>query len=214
MEPALTLREAFAGLAGTGSAAEPPAGHEGLPEDLLIRAIGSYADTAPAEVAEHLSAFVAAPTGIEAGLHLLAAAPAEVPEGEVDLAGIHEPSDGELSDVHNQWDFHALGNADSLDSLDHAPIAQPAVEQHAAPEVAHDSDFGHRAPVSQEHEAEDLTDQADVGHVPLEDLSHEILADEAGFEADHAPAASDEPEPEHHHGDDGHHDPGLDHFAG
>jgi hypothetical protein len=220
MEPALTLREVFAALAGQNGAENPGAlaAHQGLPEDLLIRAIGSYADTAPAEVAEHLSAFVAAPTGAEAGLHLLAAVPVETPEGEVDLGSGHDVSGADLDDLGH---LGGLGNADSLDSLDHAPVAQPAAAEH--PPTSHpapDADFGHSAPADEPPESHELHDfdearaeePDDAGHVSLEDLSHDTLT-EHDADPHHVLDPADEPQPEHH-GDDGHLDPGLDHFAG
>lgn len=212
MEPALTLREVFAGLAGHDGAGNLGAGalpgHEGLPEELVIRAIGSYADTAPAEVAEHLSAFVAAPTDAGEGLGLLSAVPVEIPEGEVSLGGADEPSD----DLDDLGHLDGLGNADDLDALDHAPVVAAGPE-HIGPDDGQDADFGHRHPAIEGHDAgpESASDPDDDGHVPVEDLSGDVVVDdEAG--------AADEPAAEHHDDghddahDDGHHDPGLDHF--
>jgi hypothetical protein len=61
-DPARSLHEVFSSLAGD-PAADPgaalaAAGHAGLPPDLLTEAVVSYADTAPPEVAEHLSPVV------------------------------------------------------------------------------------------------------------------------------------------------------------
>lgn len=66
MAPARSLHEIIAGL--TGDAGTPgdlaavlhAGGHPDLPEDLLAEAVVSFADTAPAEVAEHLAPFVMA----------------------------------------------------------------------------------------------------------------------------------------------------------
>jgi hypothetical protein len=84
------LRDLLAGLAG--EAADPAealreGGHPDLPEALVAEAIVSYADTAPAEVAEHLAPFVidhgpvpsdpaAAGLAVTEGLQLVATAPA------------------------------------------------------------------------------------------------------------------------------------------
>jgi hypothetical protein len=95
MEPVRPLREVFAGLAdhAAGPEATSPdaqsllADYADLPDDLLVTAIGSYASTAPAEVAEHLAEFVAAPdTDPAEGLNLLASAPTGNWLDEVDLS--------------------------------------------------------------------------------------------------------------------------------
>jgi hypothetical protein len=61
------LRDVFADLAGSdGPSATSPAdvlaanGHPDLPNGLVAEAVGSYADTAPVEIAEHLSPYVMA----------------------------------------------------------------------------------------------------------------------------------------------------------
>jgi hypothetical protein len=141
MEPERPLRDVFADLAGHddgGQAAADPraflAEHEGLPDDLLVTAIGSYAGTAPAEVAEHLAPVVAAslPDPGEPGhavgadavgsLNLLVSAPVGEWQGEVPLTpdepdSFHDqiPDDGApWSDLH-ELSNHGLSNADSLD---------------------------------------------------------------------------------------------------
>ncbi|MEV0900024.1 hypothetical protein [Actinoplanes sp. NPDC049802] len=86
MEP---LRDVFAGLAGPGR--DPGDFLRELPEELVAEAVVSYADTAPAEVAEHLAPFVSAHSAVgghdQAGdpgwLELLATAPVEA-EPEID----------------------------------------------------------------------------------------------------------------------------------
>src|SRR3954465_12992343 len=66
MAPARSLHEIIAGLTGdAGTSGDLAAvlragGHPDLPEDLLAEAVISFADTAPAEVAEHLAPFVMA----------------------------------------------------------------------------------------------------------------------------------------------------------
>jgi hypothetical protein len=122
MDDARPLREVFADLAGGTPGTHPGAthadagsalgGHEGLPADLLATAIGSYADTAPAEVAEHLAPFLTDPdAGIDVGLELLADAPVGDWDGEVDLAA---DLDGDLGGGLDG----DLRGADALDHLD------------------------------------------------------------------------------------------------
>lgn len=60
MDPDLPLREVFAEMTGAGAAGDPAGPLWDLPEDLVAEAVISYADTAPAEVAEHLAPFVSA----------------------------------------------------------------------------------------------------------------------------------------------------------
>ncbi|BFU45188.1 hypothetical protein [Krasilnikovia sp. MM14-A1004] len=66
MAPARSLHEIIAGLTGSAgtsgdlAAVLSAGGHPDLPEDLLAEAVVSFADTAPAEVAEHLAPFVMA----------------------------------------------------------------------------------------------------------------------------------------------------------
>lgn len=68
MNPARPLRDIFADpvAGGSGTDAAGPAevlraaGHPDLPDSLVAEAVGSYADTAPIEVAEHLSTYVMA----------------------------------------------------------------------------------------------------------------------------------------------------------
>ncbi|MDG4773283.1 hypothetical protein [Solwaraspora sp. WMMD792] len=92
MAPARSLHEIFAGLPGDAAAHSDVAavldanGYADLPPELLAQAVVSYADTAPAEVAEHLAPFVTAhsqvggdgtvPDDLASPLDLLATAPA------------------------------------------------------------------------------------------------------------------------------------------
>ncbi|MFV2109061.1 MULTISPECIES: hypothetical protein [unclassified Micromonospora] len=92
MAPARSLHEIFAGLPGDAAAHSDVAavldanGYADLPPELLAQAVVSFADTAPAEVAEHLAPFVTAhsqvggdgtvPDELASPLDLLATAPA------------------------------------------------------------------------------------------------------------------------------------------
>jgi hypothetical protein len=103
MEPVRPLRDVFAGLADTSAGPEdagasPPdprsllGEHHDLPDDLLFTAIGSYANTAPAEVAEHLAPIVTEPgADAENALGLLTSAPTGAWDGEVELPDTDEP---------------------------------------------------------------------------------------------------------------------------
>jgi hypothetical protein len=200
MEPARTLRDVFAGMAGhtaghedAGQATSDPrtflAEHENLPDHLLVTAIGSYAGTAPAEVAEHLAPIVAANeadishggetvTGADAmgGLNLLASAPVGAWEGEVSLDPTDhvDPSTDHLDTADHldgsDQDFHLshLGAADSLDHvdhLDHFDQASDVDHQHLAgmPDAAGQEDLF-------EHAADNLhtIDNADTAEHPTD----------------------------------------------
>jgi hypothetical protein len=71
MTGARPLKDVFADLLGGGDGARPDpeaalaaAGHPDLPPELVAEAVVSYADTAPVEVAEHLSPYVIAHSGV------------------------------------------------------------------------------------------------------------------------------------------------------
>jgi hypothetical protein len=69
MDTARPLRDVFADLTGAGDAAGPAellrdSGHPDLPDELVAEAVGSFADTAPIEVAEHLSPYVMAGSAV------------------------------------------------------------------------------------------------------------------------------------------------------
>lgn len=89
MDSARPLRDVFADLTGAGNAAGDPEallrdqGHPELPEHLVAEAVVSYAETAPAEVAEHLAPYVTAHSAVGAG-----EAPGDEPAvGWLDLLG-------------------------------------------------------------------------------------------------------------------------------
>lgn len=152
MEPVHSLRELFASLSGGATAAgEDPAavlasgGHGELPDHLVAEAIGNYADTAPVEVAEHLSPYVLAHSAVPGlepdgwhstgsgdaadGLALLASAP--------DLGVIHDqPDDLEIPIVGHE----AVPEA-------HPHDGAPDALHDGIPDAAHDGpadlDFGH-----------------------------------------------------------------------
>jgi hypothetical protein len=147
MNPARPLRDIFAdpvdGSSGADAAGPAEvlraAGHPDLPDSLVAEAVGSYADTAPIEVAEHLSPYVMAHSPIplpdqaevESGqwLEAVSTAPSVAAEGYDPLLGLDGPPVGldaadhytspanELGDV---IDFGQTGPDDSL-----TPTADP-----------------------------------------------------------------------------------------
>jgi hypothetical protein len=111
---ARSLHEVFGALSGSDApdALFAASGHADLPPELLTEAIASYADTAPPEVAEHLSPVVlgAAPD-LDLGLELLASAP-QVTWDDV-------PPEDEAGDVVELLD----ADADSMTDLPGDPFA-------------------------------------------------------------------------------------------
>jgi hypothetical protein len=231
MEPVRSLRDVFAGLAeqptgpddADSSAPDPRsllAEYHDLPDELLVTAIGSYANTAPAEVAGHLAAFVAAPGADPAeGLDLLSKAPVGTWENEVELpdsydTGSLEPADGTPPDDAMQpddgMDLDHLGVADGLDLDD---TSQPQ----------HDSQdsFGE----SLDHHPTDAAEDAfDLGSDVLTDvptdLDHSYLAmdavDTMDDANDHYPTGqpADDHDGYDHDGHDHHDQDGLDDLDG
>jgi hypothetical protein len=117
LEPARSLHEVFQTLAGDPDpdAVLAAAGYAGLPADLLTEAIVSVADTAPPEVAEHLSPVVlGASSDAGLGLELLTSAPQVT--WDDDLDAVEEPAWAEEGPALEELDFGAGG--DELDALD------------------------------------------------------------------------------------------------
>lgn len=122
MEPVRSLRELFSALSGgpSGAESDPAAmlaaeGHGDLPGPLMAEAIVNYADTAPVEVAEHLSGYVMAHSAVPGvdpgpetvedggaadGLALLSSAPDPVPAGEDHDATIPDAAPEVAPDLH------------------------------------------------------------------------------------------------------------------
>lgn len=129
LEPARSLHEVFQTLAGDPDpdAVLAAAGHAGLPADLLTEAIVSFADTAPPEVAEHLSPVVlGASSDPGLGLELLTSAPQVTWDDELDTG--EEPTWADEGPPLEELDFGAGGDElDALDALD-APAGAEAAE--------------------------------------------------------------------------------------
>jgi hypothetical protein len=156
MEPVPSLREVFAAL--TGGSADPAAalaasGHGDLPDDLVAHAIVNYADTAPVEVAEHLSPFVVAHSGVPQGedaaahhldtgdgLALLGGAPADHSDVHADVHPDVHPDVHSLLDAGADQEDHG-GQGEHSGPGDHADLffgagepGTPAADH--APDVA------------------------------------------------------------------------------
>lgn len=113
MQPARPLRDVFDEVARGDLGADPAdtlaaSGHGDLPDQLVSEAIVSYADTAPIEVAEHLSPFVKLHSAVPAddagaaadlpagdGLDLLASAPEPIVADDGGDLDLPEPAAGE-----------------------------------------------------------------------------------------------------------------------
>jgi hypothetical protein len=192
MEPVRSLRELFSALSGghSGAESDPAAmlaaeGHGDLPGHLMAEAIVNYADTAPVEVAEHLSDFVMAHSAVPGvdpgpehfdgggadGLALLSSAPDPAPVAE-DLDGLTPGTDA----TH---------------------LVAPEAHLHDAPQDAgHDTPadlgFGHGH------------DQALAPDAPADGTAHPVHDASAAASGDWAL-------PEQHHLDDGLDQPAAEH---
>lgn len=212
-EPARPLRDVFSELVGSadarGAHAADPAGflaahgHPALPADLVSEAIVSYADTAPAEVAEHLAPFV------------IAHSPVPVDEPDA-LDGLH-----------------GLNGVDGLGLLASAPTGPAADDLAADTLVDHladpfDIDAGHTGPDHAFGGDFGLGDQdipaagelaAHTGHVPADAHPDDLQPDdlhrlEHDSALDGTPEAGgwlpdDLPGEDHHTMYDAGHDPGV-----
>jgi hypothetical protein len=177
--------------------------HADLPNDLVSEAIVNYADTAPAEVAEHLAPFVMAHGPVPGegddhadGLGLLASAPVhdvlDLPADGLDaLPATHD-------DPHGAFDGNGL-HLDPADPFDldfgggHHDGHQPA---HAAADEWRPADHGGAAT--------DLGTDSDVtpyAGEPTHDLD-QAAADLDSDTAHHQHHAMHEPDPDHDHPSD------------
>jgi hypothetical protein len=161
MATARPLRDVFADVTGDEAArASDPAellrshGHEDLPDTLVAEAVTSYADTAPLEVAEHLSQYVMANSAVP-GV-----------EAEVDPSSWLVALSGAPETLAATVDPAAAG-------LDEQPPAEPAgAESTAVPTLdAFDLDFGlggeGARPDDDDLPTENTEAMADFGGTPL-----------------------------------------------
>ena len=208
MDSARPLRDVFADLTGNGAAAGDPEaqlrdqGHPGLPDHLVAEAVVSYAETAPAEVAEHLAPYVTAHSAVGAGettgdeppagwLDLLGTAPAGpgLADEPADIDYL-APSPDELDEAAGLGPDPGLGldfGADFGTGAELVPAAGTGAEDlaGAAPEGA-----GGGVEVPGDGGVVDiLADQGDLGEGG--DMAGWVAAEEAG-----EPAAEDEPGPD------------------
>jgi hypothetical protein len=208
MEPVHSLRELFASLSGGSEAVghDPSSvlasgGHGDLPDHLVAEAIGNYADTAPVEVAEHLSPYVMAHSAVP-GLEPDGWHPTDSGDGADGLALLASaPDPGPVHDEHDDLTSSPLVGHEVV------PDAHP---HEAAPAAMHDGpadlDFGHGHGL------------AGAGaHNPQPDFEHH---DDPGLHVDASAttwATDDVPQPEHDIADDGtpeHHHDWDDHQSG
>ena len=156
MAPARSLHEIFAGLTGDAAAHGEVAavlhanGYADLPAELLTQAVVSFADTAPAEVAEHLAPFVMANSPVPGAegtvaadwgspLELLAAAPAAgFDDAGFDGASLDDAVSQLDAPVKQTDDGHFL-DEESLDEESDAVAVRP--DAFGGPSL--DASFGH-----------------------------------------------------------------------
>jgi hypothetical protein len=181
----MTIREVFDELAGGGDADPAGAladrGYGELPDPLLSEAIVSYADTAPVEVAEHLSPFVMVHSAVPVdrvedapasdGLELLATAPEPIVLDDQADDEATEPEAAE--DLSYQDDFafeFGSGSEEALAAWDvetpEPAFAGPALELDE-PAEEYEPDAGswlaRPEPVAADQEPEDDSDGGDAG---------------------------------------------------
>ncbi|MFY1632127.1 hypothetical protein ACN27F_02390 [Solwaraspora sp. WMMB335] len=215
MAPARSLHEIFAGLAGAAGADRDVAavlrasGHPELPADLLAQAVVSYADTAAAEVAEHLAPFVMAhgpvidhdlpATAADSPFDLLATVPAAVDEASdppVEEIELSVGTAGGLDAAHfldDETDA-ATDPVSPADGLDGAEL-DPTSSRDLAFGVGdgdvvdrHDPSLPESAPVEAEpmgyDEPHDPSELPDGPLLPTDPWSVPSLADDAADAAD------------------------------
>lgn len=171
MQPARPLHDLLTDLVGAGDAAGPADvlaanGHADLPDELVAEAVGSFADTSPIEVAEHLSTYVMAnspvpqpdapPVDLASWLDVVTSAPASSdvdPTALLDDSGAvqsaYEPAAVEVGDLHfGRGDSvapdHHVSTVDSFeDGYEAAPALAPAdgTYDSTAPDPAALDDF-------------------------------------------------------------------------
>jgi hypothetical protein len=184
MASARPLRDVFADLTGGGSVTDDPAtllrdqGHPALPDHLVAEAVISYADTAPAEVAEHLAPYVTAHSAVGAD-----EVPGDEPPADwLDLLGT-APADSGPADIDDLTPAF-----DGLDDADLGPDPGLGLEfgtgAEPAPTFDTDDEPGDAGP-------EDHGELADLPPDPAD------LDDAAGWAAEDAdPSTVDDLDPE------------------
>jgi hypothetical protein len=206
MASARPLRDVFADLIGGGNATDDPQallgdhGHPALPEHLVAEAVVSYADTAPAEVAEHLAPYVTTHSAVGADpmpadeppagwLDLLSTAPAGpgLADEPADLDDLTPPPDGlddaGVDDPGPGLDFGSGAGFETGGGPDDAGPEGPDDDA----EIEHPTDELGQMP------ATDPTDLDDDGGVEAGWMADDLTADPSG--EDEADADDDDTEP-------------------
>jgi hypothetical protein len=235
MDEARPLRDVFADLVGDEAArqahaADPDgflaaAGHADLPDGLVGEAIVSYADTAPAEVAEHLAPFVMAhsPVPVEDdlpaaaldaahGLDLLSTAPAEPVLDDPTLAAhagaelVGPEAAGHDAAGHDAAGHDAAGELADPFGLDfgHGDTGEPVHTGHSGPGPV---DAGLVDPAGHEAAGEPDWFAGEDHPDPASELDHAAQLDHAD-ELDHADQLDHPAHPTDLPGDAVDHDPG------
>lgn len=195
MEATRPLHDVFSELAGAAEASEragiDPAqvlranGHEDLPDGLVAEAVVNYADTAPVEVAEHLSAFVRAHSAVPSPddtssevpgwFEAVSSAPVDVDPGErLDLTGSvldhagGQPRSGEREPAEDDPGF-GHGGTDATAAWSEETMAD------TAPAYAHTEVDSPTRP----EQPEGLGEPSDLGPEPVDD---EMESDPAGLD--------------------------------
>jgi hypothetical protein len=157
MQPARPLRDVLTDLVGDGDAAGPSevlaaGGHSGLPDQLVAEAVGTFADTAPIEVAEHLSPYVMANSAVplpdapevDAGSWLDAFSGAPVPDADPAAlldggfdgapATWYEPTGTDVGDLAFGHGGHPDPHVSTVDDGHDVGDIQWAHDDHATPD--------------------------------------------------------------------------------
>ena len=181
MEHVHSLRELLASLSdGSATQGDPSTvlasgGHGDLPDHLLAEAIGNYADTAPIQVAEHLSAYVMAHSAVP-GLDPEGWHPGELGDGANGLVLLsHAPGLGSEP-------AHDPGPLPPTDHSDHGGSGhEHLVTEAADPVHTGDLDFGrgsdpdsNHGDVSQEHGVDQHPEPAVEDHGPVPVWTEEV----------------------------------------
>jgi len=208
MASARPLRDVFADLTGGGSVAGDPdallrdSGHPALPDHLVAEAVISYADTAPAEVAEHLAPYVTAHSAVGADetpgdeppadwLDLLGTAPddAGLADEPADIDDLAPALDG-FDDAADLGTDQGLGldfgtGAGPLPTLDTGDVLDDAGPEGHGDELEDPADNGLAEILPDPLDLDDGGDAA--GWVAADDTADESTVDDEESEPDDEP---------------------------
>lgn len=201
MQAARPLRDVLTDLVGDGDAAGPAevlaaGGHAGLPVELVAEAVGSFADTAPIEVAEHLSPYVMANSPVplpdapdvdlSGWLEAVTTAP---PAPDVDPTALLDdaPADTDFGATAAEVDDISFGQGHTDTAPDHDPSTVDTHDHDHESDSGYDVDHGYE-PIdgTYDHAA---PDPAGLDHFPPPDHTPDDNSDDAPDAADDLPDA-------------------------